>query len=80
MDEFNVEDIQKLYALKYLIDHAKAKYQDLSQKNDETFQQSVSDLLTIISDSADKLCMLRWIDTATLGIGTEIYRKAIDNL
>jgi len=73
-------DKDKLWALHHLIQAAKVKSQEIVAAHDQQSTERMADLVAVIDDAATKLSNLRWIDQDSLGWGTLIYTRVIDQL
>lgn len=74
------DNIQKLWALKDIIDSATVKYQEIAADENSISKESIDCLINTISDSANKIIHMRWTDQNGLQIGTDTYIKIINNL
>jgi hypothetical protein len=74
-----LEEKEKAWALLHIIQAAQAKAKEISVRNDGQEKQSLTDLLYLIDDAANKLSNLRWADKNSLdGIG--FYLNSISHL
>lgn len=74
------DNIQRLWALKTIIESATAKYQGICKNADSDSQKSISQLMNIVSDAANKISHMRWTDNDALYYGVMVYTNAINNL
>jgi hypothetical protein len=74
------DNIQRVWALKSIVECAHIKYQKICKYNDCESTQSISELMNIVSDATNKISRMRWVDQDSLHHGVAIYVDAIDNL
>ena len=75
-----MDNIHKVWAIKSIVELAAAKSQEISKKNDANCNQSLLELMTIVSDATEKVSNLRWTDVNGLQHGVRIYSRAINNI
>lgn len=74
------DNIQRVWALKTIIESATAKSQEICKNADSNSQKSISQLMNIVSDATNKISHMRWTDNDALNYGIMVYTNAIDNL
>jgi hypothetical protein len=74
------DNIQKLWALKSIVDVAVTKYHKICEGENQDSEKKVSELIKIVSDATNKLSHMRWTDNYGLYCGVRIYTTAINNL
>jgi len=74
------DNIQRLWALKDIVDVAVAKYHIICEEKNQDSEKKVSELIKIVSDATNKLSHMRWTDDYGLSRGVGVYTTAINNL
>ena len=80
MKQENFDNIERLWAIKSIVEEAAKKCHELCHDRDTVSSQTVMDLMTIVLDSTTKATHMQWTDSAGLTYGTEIYIQSIKNL
>jgi hypothetical protein len=80
MKQENFNDIERLWAIKVIVEEAAKKCHELCYDHDVVSSQTVMDLMTIILDSTTKATHIQWTDSTGLRHGTQIYVQSIKNL
>jgi hypothetical protein len=74
------DNIQRLWALKDIVDVAVTKYHIICEEKNQDSEKKVSELIKIVSDATNKLSHMRWTDDYGLSRGVGVYTTAINNL
>jgi hypothetical protein len=76
----NSDNIQRLWAIKAIVEEAAKKCHDMRHDHDTVSSQTVMDLMNIVLDSTTKAIHMEWTDEAGLQHGVNIYVQSIKNL
>jgi len=80
MKQENFDNMDRLWAVKSIINEAEKKCHELCRDHDMIPSQTVMDIMTILSDSANKATHIQWTDAAGWHYGIQVYAQSIKNL
>lgn len=76
----NFDNIERLWAVKVIVEAANNKYQELCADTACVPSQSVLDIMQLVADATAKASHLRWTNADGLYHAVEIYVQAIKNI